>query len=390
MIPDTALRAPNADLDDLDVMRIVHIAWRYRFVLLAFTLLAGLAAVAVSARAPRLYQASAKLLISGAPVAVPAVEAVRLATARVLVENQSAAADTLREMGLDKPPRAIDPSVFVAENITVNRAPDSQLIYLGVRLDDPDLAAKVANRMASRALTLLAGVKQDELLTARDNIKVQWDEAARRLHEAEARVEAFKKEAQIDLARADADALLDQRSELEDLLVRVQVEKARLAKAEEELARRPRAERPERSVNDVYEMLDHEVAVTRAEVAALEKQKAELLASLKRGGAWVGRLSQLYADERRLSRLETDRELATRVYMDVGARYELASLQALAGVIAPIVVADNAAPGTPLSRHLVRNAVAAALLACFLSFVAVLLYDRIVRADRVTSVAPLA
>ena len=92
-------------------------------------------------------------------------------------------------------------------------------------------------------------------------------------------------------------------------------------------------------VDPVHEILEYQVAMGRTRLAALQAQRAELV---RREADPV---SELYAGEARVARLELDQELATQVYKDLALRYEQAREYAVSHA-AIIQVADPATPPT--------------------------------------------
>jgi uncharacterized protein involved in exopolysaccharide biosynthesis len=302
--------------------------------------------------------------------------------------------------------------------VTVEAIRDTSVILVSVRLWDPGLAAKVANRLAEAAEQLAAQLSQEETVTARDIIRAQLDESKKRLELAEQNLEVFRKGAQLELQRKDVDALLDQRGTLLALLVDIQAEKARLSQAEAQLATRDRLETLKRSidtdpaameamrrggsepgsvlplqlrsefVNPVYESLEQVITTSRTKLAGLEKQRAELIDVRKLDRDQQAKLSQLYAQETTLSRMQTEYDIAKEVYVDVSKRYEQARLQ-VAGRSAQLQLMDAALPpDQPVSRHVVRNASIAAIFGFILMAVVVLMFDALKRAAARSQIPP--
>jgi uncharacterized protein involved in exopolysaccharide biosynthesis len=335
---------------------------------------------------------------------------VSMATFRSLIENQSLGAKIVEEFGLDKPPHGVTATALMTRIVAVEVVRDASVILVRVRLWDPELAAKVANRLAESAEQLARALSQEETVAARDIIGAQLDASKKRFDEAEARLESFKKVAQLELLRKDVDALLGQRGTLLALLVDIQTEKARLSQAEAQLATRDRLETLKRSidtdpaameamrkagsepgsvlplqlrnefVNPVYESLDQVIATSRTRLAGLEKQRAELIDVRRLDRDQQAKLSLLYQQETTLSRLQTEHEIAREVYVDVSKRYEQARLQ-VAGRSAQLQLMDRALPpDRPISRHVVRSTVLASLTGLLLTAAAALGLDAFRRA----------
>jgi uncharacterized protein involved in exopolysaccharide biosynthesis len=95
-------------------------------------------------------------------------------------------------------------------------------------------------------------------------------------------------------------------------------------------------------LNPTYLRLDSEVAMARTLIAQLEKQRQaifEASAAETKGG----KLSELYLKELSLARLESERDLARRVYEDITLRYENARADATTGS-AQLQITDPAIP----------------------------------------------
>jgi uncharacterized protein involved in exopolysaccharide biosynthesis len=194
------------------------------------------------------------------------------------------------------------------------------------------------------------------------------------------------------LVRKDVDAMLGQRGELLGLLIQIESEKARLTKAEQELASRTRIDTVKRSidtdpammesarkasdppntvlsletrnefVNQVYESLDGQIAASRTTLAALEQRKAQIVDVRKLGASQIAQLTGLYQTEDELARLELERELATTVYRQVSTAYETAKVQ-VAARSAQLELLDRAIPpDRPVPRNVASRSLVAFLI----------------------------
>jgi uncharacterized protein involved in exopolysaccharide biosynthesis len=390
--------------DQVDFAHYASLLWRYRLPIVLITLVCGLAAFTMSLLSPRSYEATVKLVVTASKLgaANESAPTVSVATFRAMVQNQAIAANLIEEFGLNRPPHEMTPSDFISQCVAVESPRDTNIIVVTVRLWDPALAAKVANRLAQAAQDLAQQLNQRETVTARDIIKTQLDQSQQRLERAGAALETFRRKAQIELLRKDVDALLGQRGALLSLLVDIQAEKARLSQAEALLKQKTKIETLMRSidtdpaameavrknfgepgsilplqlrnevVNPVYESLDQVVATSQTRLAGLEKQRSELVDVRKLDQDQQAKLSQLYQDELELSQLQTEYDLARAVYVDVATRYEQARLQ-VAGRSALIDTMDAALPpDRPVSRRVVRNTALVLIAAFMLAAIAVL------------------
>jgi uncharacterized protein involved in exopolysaccharide biosynthesis len=110
-------------------------------------------------------------------------------------------------------------------------------------------------------------------------------------------------------------------------------------------------------VNPVYQTLDFQIATSRARIAALEKQRDELIDVKKLGGKELAQLSELYQRQINQARLQANYDLATRVYGDLAVRYEQSRTQPLGNAAQLQVVDDAIPPDHPVARKRLQFAV---------------------------------
>jgi uncharacterized protein involved in exopolysaccharide biosynthesis len=195
----------------------------------------------------------------------------------------------------------------------------------------------------------------------------------------------------VDLLSKDTEALLDQQGTLVPLTVQIEGERARIARFTEELAKQEPVRTARRSVdpsgkdynfrgelldpyvNPVHEMLQQQLSTALAELASLEKEHSEAMRVVGSNQAGVAKLSELYAKQAELGRLQTEAELAKKIFEAVSTRYEEARLQ-VAGRTPLLQVIDLAVP--PAERvgpRVLRNTVLAMALALLIASGLVLL-----------------
>jgi len=166
----------------------------------------------------------------------------------------------------------------------------------------------------------------------------------------------------------DADAKNAEAKNNEDLLRRMQSR----AKAEAE----PQfLDLTNPFVNPVYQTLDFQIATARTRIAALEKERDELLNVKKLGGKELTQLSELYRREIELARLQASFDLATRVYGDLGLRYEQSRTQPVGSAAQLQVVDDALPPDRPVARKRVQSAMFGSAAGLALAALAALLLD---------------
>ena len=359
---------------------------RHRRLIAGCTLLGGLIALAVSFLLPRTYVAESALTISRSKIGENLITSDVLSTAnfRPLMESRAVASQVIKDLKLDQPPHDVTTNAFFRDVIAIEEVRNSSVLLVRGRLGNPVLVAEAVNRVADIGAETARRVSQREAEQARDDIKLQLDEAKTRLDAAILRLDQRRTSAQLELTHRDVDAALEQRGELLELLINIEAEKARLTKAEQELASRQRVNTVVRSIdgdpalleaarngdgrprdllalqtknqeiNPVYQELDRQVAESRTHLAALQGQRAQMMAR-KLDTPQLAKLSEMYAKESELGRLEMERKLAQSVYEEVSKSYESARLLVAARSSGLQILTRAIAPDRPESRKVTRN-----------------------------------
>jgi polysaccharide biosynthesis transport protein len=244
--------------------------------------------------------------------------------------------------------------------------------------------------LAQKAVSLNAEVSRREGTSIRDLLKVHLDESSAQLKAAETQLLAFQRAAQIELLQRDTDAMMYERGELLRLTLDIEGEKARLSSAESEISKQQRILPVGRSVmsedalrraaqstrdipanaaiddaqkldlsssllNPVYQTLEFQIASSRARLASLLQQRRELVEVKKLGGRELKELNELYGRNIELARLQTNYQLATRVYSDVKVRYEETRSEGVGSSAVLQVVDEAIPPDRPLSRQAAKS-----------------------------------
>jgi uncharacterized protein involved in exopolysaccharide biosynthesis len=382
-------REVSVEFDDyLDAL------WRARWPIAVVLGAAMAVAIVYSLLQPRLYEASSTVSIAQSKIGVGEQgPPIQVATYRPLFENRALAIKLIDEFNLDAPPHQLTASTFLSRALSVDEIRGTSLARVRVTLRDPQLAAAVATRLTLEAVAQSRRINSDEAVQVRNVLKDQLDEAKSRLDMAQQKLHDYRRTAQVELLRKDVDALLDGRGRLLTLQVDIEAERARLERAERELAARDPVDTLTRSIdstpplleaarsqgaapsdvlglqlksesaNPVFQELDAEVAMSRATLAGLERERRQLLGNQRSETDQRATMALLYEREAELKRLELERDLAEKLYVEVANRYEGARLQ-VAGRSAQLQIIDEALPpDQPRSRGTVRNAAIAAVLA---------------------------
>jgi uncharacterized protein involved in exopolysaccharide biosynthesis len=372
--------------------------------------LGGALLFGLASRQRLLYQGVTTLLVM--PPSQPGGATMNPATFRAIVENATLASQIIDELKLAGPPHQLTPQTFVEDALNVEEVRGTNVVKVNVTLADPQAAAEASRRLAARAIVLARQISDQEAASLQEQLGKHVNDARGRLQQAERDLLAYQQKAQVDLIKQDTRALLEERGGLLRLTVDIEAERARLAAAELEIKRQqplltvprmpgadealrrvqqePRAAatppgtpqaasrdaaqgRPPALpkddaaaveqldltnpfVNPVYQTLDFQIATSRTRIAALEKERDELINRRQLGGNQLKQLGELYSREIELARHEAGLDLARRVYGDLALRYEQ-SRTLNTGSTAQLQVVDQAQPPTrPLSRKRVQKA----------------------------------
>lgn len=380
------LPPPAPREDDLVLEGEIDLGYYYRVFgrhwnwILVGALLGALVGLGVSLRRPTLYEAVTTLV-----VLPPARRDVQQAIPdmRPVLENYSLAAQVIADNKLDRPPYALTPQAFVQNVLQIEEVRATNFVRVGVRLGDPNLAATASRGIAERAVVLARDLSEQAGSSTRDQLKNHVDDAMNRLQAAEQSLLAYRSQAQVELLKNDADAALDQRRDLLRLVVDIEAERARIKAAENEISKQPRLLSSPRAVgaedalrrstskedlegpgkldlsnplvNPVYQTLEFEIATSRARLASLEQERHEMMDVQKIGGPELKQLTELYRRQIELERLQTNYDVAKRVYSDLSLQYEQAGTDAV-GATPRLQVVDKAVPpDRALSRRIAQT-----------------------------------
>lgn len=355
---ETRARA-DEELSLWDFIDPVLSSWRLIAVIAAIG--AGLALTLASLQRP-VYEATAVVRIAESKTG-DQVELVRAENFRPLLENRSIAAELIREFEITSEPTwtflressPIAADSFLQDHVRVEQVTGTNLLRVSVRLGDRERAAKVANELVERGVALNRRISQQEVVDARDYIKTQLGEAAKRLETVRSDLLALKQKSQVDALKADTKGALKVRTGLLELQTSIAYERAFLATSEAELKvsqqllttrrmidRNPALmeaakeqgasgsvlglELSEQQVNEAYSKLQEQIAASRAKLAGLERQKM-LIDDKRLNAAELPTLSKLYDSELAIARMQSEYEMALKVYSDLATRHEDARIR---------------------------------------------------------------
>jgi uncharacterized protein involved in exopolysaccharide biosynthesis len=377
-------RSDDGFEDEIDFTRYFRVFAQHWILLCVLALVGGLTGFVVSRMKPVLYEGVTTILIS--PPSKVDVRTASTANFRALLENFTHASQVINELGLDKPPLSLTPQRFHDEAMQIEEVPGTNLVKVRVRLSDPQRAMEASKRLSQKAVSLNTEISRREGSSIRDLLQAHLNDASDQLKAAETQLLAYQREAQVELLQRDTDAMLYERGELLRLTIDIESEKARLSAAESEIGKQQRVLSVARSVpsedalrraaeldrenpataaikdaqtldlsnpfiNPVYQTLALQIASSRARLAGLQQQRRELIEVKKLGGRELKELSELYSRQIQLARLQTNYDLAKKVYGDIRVRYEETRSDGVGSSAVLQVVDEAIPPDRPLSRQ---------------------------------------
>ncbi len=389
--PDQPWREDEIDLSPY--MRVLRRHWK---LLAAGVLIGAVTGLGSALWRPTLYEAATTILVTHASTQglgdyLATVQS-NVSTSRALLENYTLAAETLNEIGLNRPPGGMTPHQFIEQALDIQEVPGTSLMKVTVRLRDPNQAAQASRILSQKAVELNRHLATDESTAIRGQLKAHLDAAAERLKTAEQQLLTYRDGAQIEVLKKDTDSMLGERGGLLKLLIDIEAEKGRLSSAEQEIQKQERVLSVGRSVrsedalmraaqasaargsqaaaagavdpdfldlsnpfiNPVYQTLAFQIATSRTRLAALERERREMVVVRKLGESRFKKLSDLYSREIELGRLETSYDLAKRVYGDLGLKYELSRTESIGNRVQLQIVDEAFSPERPLSRRRIQ------------------------------------
>jgi uncharacterized protein involved in exopolysaccharide biosynthesis len=207
-------------------------------------------------------------------------------------------------------------------------------------MSDPELAAGIANRVVELTVERSTRVEQAEESGERALLRAQLDEATRNLEaiqeklliaRAEGQLEALKQEHQNGSTASDKAARG---------IIEIEAEKARLRKAEAELAKIPPGAR-------LRGTLEKHVTESRNRLAGLQSKQRALMTSLDDEDPVLRQLRDVYAREMSLARLEVEHDVARKIYEENARKYHVARLDTLVRATVLEAVDPASTPSRP-------------------------------------------
>jgi uncharacterized protein involved in exopolysaccharide biosynthesis len=188
-VPSTTAEQRSAALEDdeIQIQKWMSLLLRRWVLLSAVALLGGLlGALAVPASAQ--YEASSTILVTPPPDYIGLFNGPGV---RTMLSSQTIASEVIQELGLSARPHALDTQTFLKEVLTVEDIPNTYLVRVKVRLQDPELAAKAALRTCERTLEVMLALWQELAIARPSQLEAQVEQARLNLLAAEQRLTEY-------------------------------------------------------------------------------------------------------------------------------------------------------------------------------------------------------
>ncbi len=307
--------------DDIDLTEYGDALWRRRWMILATTVVCAVIALAATLARARSYEATLALLVSATSVdRDKQAQPVNAADYRPLLLSDAVAAAAVRELHLDRTPYML--TSFAPGTVSVDEVRGTNVLRLSVDFADPKAAADIANAIARHAVEAARSASADRAAQARDGFRDELAHQRARLDDAEAKLAAYRDEAQIETLENDVEAILDRH------------------------------------------------------------RRAAQAAAGRLDGTQLRPLTLLHERQAKLRRLETDRDVAEEVYRQVAIRYEMAQVEVASPSVPLQVMGWAVVPDRPLPSGSLRNAILSGLFGFCLSVLIVLFAQAVGSAAR--------
>jgi uncharacterized protein involved in exopolysaccharide biosynthesis len=216
--------AGEAHGDEVDLLQFAQGLWRRRWLIVAVTMIGALAALLLTISKARMYETTVKVLVPSLEMA-PGAQLTGSAFGAIVL-GPGVASVVVREFRLDAPPFGLTIDDFRKTRMSVSALYDANITHITVRLEDPDKAAQVANRVAELSVARAHELCDKGKVKQYETMHALLEETRRRLEATEVRLDSMAKGA------GQAAAGGDGRSEWQRLNVEVQALLARLTYAD--------------------------------------------------------------------------------------------------------------------------------------------------------------
>ncbi len=391
------------EADETSLMDYLKVLWKWKRLILGGTLLCMILAAIISLLMPKVYRATALLLITDPKIegtwATGTIRLPPIGTYVEMIKSQGVATRAIEKLGLDNPPYQLTSEDLVNEILSVESMRGTNLIRIASEYKDPEKARDIANVVAITAVELNRTLNEGEAVRSRDFLKTQLDEASQALAKAEQELLAFKETAEIDKLRKEVEILLKgkERLELELLEINQMIEEQNtvvdvlgkklgnekkilvlsrsisndliMKDVVQEVSKLPPLDllgiqAKDEFINPLYQALEPKLVEALSGLEGLKVGKAVLTRDLEANGKRLTDLQKELAQrEIKLENLTRTYELAKEVYKSLKQRFEEARIQ-VASKTQELKVVDSAViPENPIKPNRKMNVLTAGAVA---------------------------
>lgn len=354
------------------VLDVFGALWGARWLIAGLTAAALVLTGVVLVFLPRSYEATATLLVLPSPAdsssespksaehyGMQLLQA-QLGSFRAILSSRSVAQEMITELGLDQPPHELDPLDFLRRNARILLSREALSLEVKVRLSDPELAARAANRMAEISIDHYLGVRSRQASETREFLTSQLEIATEQRAAAEKTYLDYRSQTRIELLEARVESLVEQKTRLLRLSVEIASVRARVERAQLQAAARQPVRVLRQSIMDdsvlrevarsttgtessllglavesekldtTYARLEELIAAGSAQLAALEAERRELIERSGVEDPSVDLLTDYYRKKTELDRLRVEFDLAKTIQIELAKRGEEAGVDAVA------------------------------------------------------------
>jgi len=274
-----------AEEDEVNLYDYIKVISKRKWLIIIGTFACILTAAVVTLLLPRVYETRATLTMEGPDTPDVKIGVLNISTGlsldkffNFLPVDRNLDLEVIRKLGLDKSPHNLTPQTL-SQMITFSLAKDSRTITINVRYSHPEKAKEIADTMAEVVKEHYQALNNLEISRSQNLIDDELNLVQASLVEAEKNLQAFKQTLDVDSLRKEIQTRSSQETSLAQEYSRIRMslveEKARLARAQEELQKQDRFYVLSKSVveDPTYKgILDK---LSKENIAALQAAKVE-------------------------------------------------------------------------------------------------------------------
>jgi len=271
--------------DEVSLYDYIKVISKRKWLIIIGTFACIFTAGIVTLLLPRVYETQATLTMTGPDTPDMKIGVLSIPTALSLNKffnffpgDRDLDLKVIRKLGLDKSPHNLTPQTL-SQMITFGLAKDSRTITINVRYSHPQKVKEIANTMAEVVKEHYQALNNLEISQSQNLIDDELNLVQASLVEAEKNSQAFKQTIDVDSLRKEIKTRSSQETSLAQEYSRIRMslveEKARLARAQEELQKQDRFYVLSKSVveDPTYKgILDK---LSKENIAALQAAKVE-------------------------------------------------------------------------------------------------------------------